>query len=170
MCDAASIALCPTIFQEPVPKAYEIRITSMGAVNFAYKIKSQEHIEGTVDWRNIPLEELEIEPCVLPDRISRFCTDYLMVMKLRFGCFDFIVTPEGEYVFLELNQQGQFVWKEYRCPEVPLLGYFIQFLIGGAKFDWAPSKTTISAIELLKSSEFSERMKMDPKLHVAASY
>jgi glutathione synthase/RimK-type ligase-like ATP-grasp enzyme len=33
-------------------------------------------------------------------------------MKLNFGCFDFIVTPEGEYVFLECNPNGQWLWIE----------------------------------------------------------
>lgn len=31
-------------------------------------------------------------------------------LKLRFGAFDFIVTPAGEVVFLEVNPSGQWLW------------------------------------------------------------
>jgi D-alanine-D-alanine ligase-like ATP-grasp enzyme len=31
-------------------------------------------------------------------------------MNLCFGSLDFIVTPEGEHVFLEVNPVGQFGW------------------------------------------------------------
>ena len=37
---------------------------------------------------------------------------YLKRMHLNFGCFDFIVTPDGEYVFLECNPNGQWLWIE----------------------------------------------------------
>lgn len=33
-------------------------------------------------------------------------------MHLNFGCFDLIVTPDGEYVFLECNPNGQWLWVE----------------------------------------------------------
>ena len=46
-----------------------------------------------------------------------------------FGCIDFIVTPEGEYVFLEVNQMGQFLWVELANPEFPLLQAFAEFLV-----------------------------------------
>ena len=37
---------------------------------------------------------------------------YLKACGLRFGAFDLIVTPQGEYVFLELNPNGQWYWVE----------------------------------------------------------
>jgi hypothetical protein len=29
-----------------------------------------------------------------------------------YGAFDFIVTPKGHYVFLEVNPAGQYMWVE----------------------------------------------------------
>jgi glutathione synthase/RimK-type ligase-like ATP-grasp enzyme len=29
---------------------------------------------------------------------------------LEFGCIDMILTPDGEYVFLEINPSGQWLW------------------------------------------------------------
>jgi hypothetical protein len=32
------------------------------------------------------------------------------LLGLAFGCIDLIVTPEGEHIFLEVNEMGQFLW------------------------------------------------------------
>ena len=48
----------------------------------------------------------------LPEEIADKCRRYLQHMGLNFGCFDFIVTPDGEYVFLECNPNGQWLWVE----------------------------------------------------------
>jgi len=32
--------------------------------------------------------------------------------SLYYGTFDFIVNPDGEFVFLELNPKGQYLWLE----------------------------------------------------------
>ena len=49
----------------------------------------------------------------LPTWVADFCTTFLHRLHLNFGCFDFIVTPEGEYVFLECNPNGQWLWIEH---------------------------------------------------------
>ena len=49
-------------------------------------------------------------------------------LGIAFGCIDMILTPEGEYVFLEVNEQGQFLFLEQLCPDLPMLDIFIQFL------------------------------------------
>ena len=36
-------------------------------------------------------------------------------MGLYFGAFDFILDPDGRYVFLEMNPFGQWVWIEQLC-------------------------------------------------------
>ena len=32
--------------------------------------------------------------------------------SLVFGAFDFIITPEGQWIFLEVNPNGQWLWLE----------------------------------------------------------
>ena len=46
------------------------------------------------------------------ENIARKCREYLAHLGLNFGCFDFIVTPSGDYVFLECNPNGQWLWVE----------------------------------------------------------
>lgn len=45
------------------------------------------------------------------------------------GSFDLIQTPDGEYVFLEMNEMGQFLWLEERLPEIPALNMFASFAL-----------------------------------------
>ena len=100
--------------QNYVEKAYELRVTVINQDIIACKIDSQlqDEDKGKIDWRQGYDYNLKHEIVELPERISQFCLNFLKQMKLNFGCFDFIVTPEGEYVFLECNPNGQWLWIE----------------------------------------------------------
>lgn len=100
--------------QEYIPKAFELRVTVVAKKVFACKIESQ-HLadnEGKIDWRQGYDHGLRYEPYDLPNDISEKCIKFLDRMRLNFGAFDFIVTPSGEYVFLECNPNGQWLWIE----------------------------------------------------------
>lgn len=100
--------------QEYIEKLFELRITLVGSEVFACKIDSQcmDEDKGKVDWRQGYDYGLKHEPFDLPVHVADFCRSYLRVMHLHFGCFDFIVTPRGKYVFLECNPNGQWLWVE----------------------------------------------------------
>lgn len=51
-------------------------------------------------------------------------------LGLAYGAIDFVVTPEGEYVFLEVNPSGQFLWADYEAG-LPLLDAMCEMLIQG---------------------------------------
>ena len=46
-----------------------------------------------------------------------------------YGAFDFIVTPEGRYVFLEINPGGQYMWVEAKT-EMPITEALADALCG----------------------------------------
>lgn len=100
--------------QEYVEKNYELRVTVVCDRIFACKIDSQymDEDKGKVDWRQGYEYGLHYESYELPEHIVRFCQHFLQLMHLDFGCFDFIVTPQEEYVFLECNPNGQWLWIE----------------------------------------------------------
>ena len=127
--DDALLRLAPGIFQARVPKAYELRITCMGDELIAARLDSQSTDQGKTDWRIAQLAELAITPVELPVDLQQRCRALLRQLGLVFGCIDVIVTPEGEHVFLEINQMGQFLWVEEMCPEVPMLQTFCEFLL-----------------------------------------
>ncbi len=100
--------------QNYVDKAFELRITIVSNDVFACKIDSQVQSDSTgkIDWRQGYDYGLKLSAFDLPRAISNKCKNFLKKMKLNFGCFDFIVTPSGEYVFLECNPNGQWLWVE----------------------------------------------------------
>jgi hypothetical protein len=128
--DDALLRLAPGIFQACVAKACELRITCMGEELIAVRLDSQSTSHGKTDWRVAPLSELAITPTELPVELEQRCRALMRRLGLVFGCIDVIVTPEGEHVFLEINQMGQFLWVEEMCPELPMLQTFCEFLLG----------------------------------------
>ena len=100
--------------QEYIEKDFELRITVVCNEIFGCKLLSQELDDdnGKVDWRDGLFNGLRHEAFDVPENIKLFCFKYLKAMKQNFGAFDFIVKPNGEYVFLECNSNGQWYWIE----------------------------------------------------------
>jgi glutathione synthase/RimK-type ligase-like ATP-grasp enzyme len=137
----------PGIYQELVPKDYELRITVIGHQVLGAKVLSQQTETGRLDWRR-SYHELKIEPYEVPPQLAGCCRQVLARLGLVFGCFDFIVTPEGEFVFLEVNEGGQFLFLE-SYSGLPLLDAFAELLMQGRPdFDWQPDRPGIRYQEL----------------------
>lgn len=132
----------PGIFQRRANKAFEIRSTFFGAEEVTLRIHSQRHERGIVDWRSIPIDAIQAEPFSLPDHVRQACRRLMVELEIVFGCFDFIVTPEGEYVFLEVNEMGQFLWQDYLFPELFVLDIFLEFL-RFPSFDFTVDRTAL---------------------------
>lgn len=125
----------PGIYQALIPKRFEVRLTVMGRSLFGAKIDSQNTKHGRLDWRRA-YDELQITPLCIPEDIGGRCIGLLRLLGLTFGCFDFIVSPTGDWVFLEVNQMGQFLFLE-RMAGLPMVDAFSEFLIeGDGDFEW----------------------------------
>ena len=68
--------------------------------------------KGKIDWRQGYDYGLKQEIVEIPESIKQFCIAFLKEIHLNFGCFDFIVTPNNDYIFLECNPNGQWLWIE----------------------------------------------------------
>lgn len=124
----ALVSACSGIYQQPIPKQYEVRVTVFGSACFASKLFSQSSADTATDWRR-GQRTMRNEPIEVPGSIARQCAQFLSKMGLLMGCFDFVVTPDDEWVFLECNEQGQWLWQEQNCPEIRLLDAFSQFAV-----------------------------------------
>lgn len=139
--DAETLRLTPGIFQSLIKKKYELRITCFGSYAIAVKINSQKNLETQLDWRVKQTHDLEVTPYLLPNHIKSKLVALMQSLGIVFGCVDMIVTPENEYVFLEVNEQGQFLWIEEYLPHLPILDCFIQFMLNRSfYFHWDPKK------------------------------
>jgi hypothetical protein len=107
----ASIPACPVILQEYIPKKLELRITAVGQKLFPCAIYSQDaQGQGQVDYRGHE-DEARHEAYTLPAEIEQKCLALLRELGLQFGAIDMIVTPDDDYVFLEVNASNSaFLW------------------------------------------------------------
>jgi len=104
----------PSLFQVYIPKEYELRITALKGKNIAIAIFSQDSEQSKVDFRRYDFDNVRYELINLPPQVDHFCTSLLAHYGLNFGEIDMIRTPQGEYVFLELNPNGQWLWLELK--------------------------------------------------------
>lgn len=110
--NAQGLQASPVQAQNYVHKAYELRITVVAKAVFAAKIDSQKSEVSKVDWRRYDMENTPYTAYELPTEIADRCIRLLAHYGLQFGAIDMIRTPSDEYVFLEINGNGQFLWVE----------------------------------------------------------
>jgi glutathione synthase/RimK-type ligase-like ATP-grasp enzyme len=109
---AESIRYCPAIFQAYIPKRLELRITVVGERVFPCEIHSQERERTRYDWRRYDLEHTPHREHALPRDVAARCIRIVRELGLCYGALDLVLTPDGRYVFLEVNPMGQFLWIE----------------------------------------------------------
>lgn len=103
------------IVQPLISKKHDLRVTVVGTTVFAVAIDSQKHPKTSVDWRRADLNdgiELHYYPVAIGYEMERRCIDLNEKLGLRFSCIDFVVTPNDELTFLEINANGQWAWLE----------------------------------------------------------
>jgi len=102
---------CPAIFQERLPKALELRATIVGERVFTASIDSQQSENARVDWRRDGIGLIDSwQHHALPGEVERALLEVMHALRLNYGAADLILTPQGEYVFLEVNPNGEFLW------------------------------------------------------------
>lgn len=101
----------PGIYQPFLDKAKEWRVTVVGDRVFPAAIYTDQSAKD--DWRkHQTTNAVTFVYEELPMDFGERCVKYLGQMGLKFGCFDFIETEEGETIFLECNPNGQYGWLE----------------------------------------------------------
>lgn len=108
------VSITPIYIQEYIPKKFEARITIVGDDVFAVRVES----ENRVDWRQDP-NSTRFTHMDCPATILRMCNQIMKDFDLRFGAFDFIVTLDERWIFLEVNPNGQWLWLE-RMLDLPI--------------------------------------------------
>jgi hypothetical protein len=133
------LRLTAGIFQPLVPKLHELRVTYLGDHVIVARVLSQHDEALRVDWRATGGKP-PLEPDTLPPSIDRACRALMRRLGLVFGCIDLIVTPDGDHVFLEVNEMGQWLWIEELLPELHLLDAFTELLAQARPdFAWSPT-------------------------------
>jgi len=98
-------------FQERLTKAVELRVTVVGERVMAAAIDSQALPRAREDWRREGAALVGAwRPYTLSEPLQAQVLRLMDALGLNYGAFDFVVTPEGRHVFLEVNPSGEFMW------------------------------------------------------------
>lgn len=119
----------PCIFQPYVDKRVEIRATVVGTDVLAAEIHSGEDDRCLVDVRRasgaVPMRVHR-----LPDEVADRCRLHVAGLGLVYAGIDLILTPEGEYVYLDTNPRGGWWFVEERTG-LPISDAVAGLLCGG---------------------------------------
>jgi glutathione synthase/RimK-type ligase-like ATP-grasp enzyme len=114
--DYSGLHLAPTIFQEAIDAAFDLRVTVVGNKVFAAAIsvsglgKKDAKIR---DWRIGHFRgKLTIMPYKLKVDIKKKCIAHVKKLGLTFGAIDLVVDKKGDTWFLENNPNGQWAFVE----------------------------------------------------------
>lgn len=108
-CDDPNISRTMHLFQQWVPKDYDVRLTVVDNQFFAARIDGKSE-SARVDWRS-DYPALSYEAIETPWAVQSRVSSLMGKLGLRFGAFDFAVAS-GEWWFLECNPNGQWAWIE----------------------------------------------------------
>jgi MvdC family ATP-grasp ribosomal peptide maturase len=105
--DAESLRYCPMVFQEQISKQQELRVVYVNGNVFVGALNADAYAAAKADWRKPGVEVGAWQHHELPNEIVRRLQTFMGKFGLTFGSLDFILTPSGEYVFLENNPVGE---------------------------------------------------------------
>jgi glutathione synthase/RimK-type ligase-like ATP-grasp enzyme len=106
---AGNVRYAPVIFQKYVPAVADLRAIVIGEKIFTAAAPSDK-TEYKADIRlNL---NVRYQPHTLPAHTAERLLRLMRRLGLEYGAIDLRLTPEGEYVFLEINPAGQFLYIE----------------------------------------------------------
>ena len=110
------IDFMPTLFQEEITKKFEIRVFYLLGECYSMAIFSQKNKKTRLDFRQYDeLNPNRFVPFKLPKNIEEKIRNFMKKTNLTYGSLDFIYTPSGEFVFLEVNPEGIFEMVSIPC-------------------------------------------------------
>ena len=110
-----AVRYAPVIFQEHVKVRADLRVTMVGERIFAAEIVGAPG-GYDVDYR-MAMHEAAIRPHTLPEPVADQLNRLMQALGLEYGAIDLRLSEEGEYVFLEVNPAGQWLFIEQRTEQ-----------------------------------------------------
>jgi hypothetical protein len=124
--DDEVFTFAPAIYQEKVKKQFDVRMVLMGERVFSFAVRTPAN---SLDWRHdAALRRVVVERIATPAAVESGVLRFAAATGVCTGSLDFAVDRNGEWWFLEINEQGQFLWLDDFCPQSGLLEKFCAFL------------------------------------------
>lgn len=110
--DDPAVTLTAHLLQERVAKGGDVRATVVGHRVFAVAIEvTGDCPRAILDWR-ADYSSHRYEVTELPAAVHEGLLATMGQLGLCFAAADFVVTPDGQYLFVDLNPNGQWAWLE----------------------------------------------------------
>lgn len=126
--DLRGVEVTTHLMQRWIPKAFEVRVIAIGehlTATAIYAGNDTSHIDWRSDYDALTYEQ--IQP---PETVVRGIQALMSDFDLVYGALDFVVTPDGEWLFLEINPGGQYGWIEHHTG-APLTSVLADLLAKG---------------------------------------
>jgi len=105
------LRFAPAILQAYVAGT-DVRVTAAGSRLIATAIDARD-TSSPQDFRTV-FQQARVEPCELPAEVAAGIRALLLDLGLRYAAVDFRRTDDGQYLFLEANPTGQWLFLEDR--------------------------------------------------------
>lgn len=105
------LSLCPTLFQRCISKQADVRITVVDDEVHAISLSAKDS-DGLqrCDIRRNNMADVTYTPIQLPSDVSTRIRMLMEQYGLRFAAIDMAIATTGEWVFFEVNPNGQWAW------------------------------------------------------------
>ena len=113
MVNASDLASCPTLFQERIAKSLDVRLTFLDGLVAAVGLRRLDGEDQILDIRRDNMQGVIHGKVAVPSepeaKLGRLVSSY----GLRFAAVDMAIDCEGEWVFFEINPNGQWAWMDF---------------------------------------------------------
>lgn len=120
------LTYAPSIYQDMIVKDFDVRMVLMGTAVFSYSLRNPKR---ALDWRQDAGQGLiTVESIDTPPQIEKAVLSFASKAGITFGSFDFVIDATGRWWFLEVNEEGQFLWLDEFNPAAGIQEKFLAFL------------------------------------------
>ena len=102
------IRACPVLYQEEVDKDLDVRVTWVDGQISAVAMRNPH--TKKIDIRRDNMAHVEYEAVAVPAIVETGIRALMSHFGLRFAALDFGLKPSGDWVFFEINPNGQWAW------------------------------------------------------------
>jgi hypothetical protein len=125
------VAQCVTIYQERVDKVSDVRMVVMGGDVFAFEItqNGEQHFDFRVGFYQE--NHLKYEAIPVPPSLKKKMLGLMDSLQINLASADFALKADGDWIFLDLNPNGQWLFVEESFPESRIGPKFCSFFVNG---------------------------------------
>ena len=132
ICNRNAVQISPFIIQERIKRKIEVRLTVVGSTIFACSMEINDSNTETIDLHLIEDKNIFYKPINVPRAVQKSVFQLLKAFGLTYCCFDFVLSDNDDWIFLELNPSGQWGWIE-RKVGFPITESIVNLLKGDPK-------------------------------------